>query len=59
MTEASLLVENALLKDENRELRALLEACHLILARNFKELTEDRWRPYPWVSEVDVRLRSK
>lgn len=56
MTEAFLLVENALLKDENRELRALLEACHLISARNFKELTEDRWRPYPWVLNLEEEL---
>ena len=53
MTETSLLIENVLLKEENRELRALLEACHLILARNFKELTEDRWRPYPWVLNLE------
>lgn len=53
MTETSLLIENVLLKEENRELRALLEACHLILARNFKELTEDRWRPHPWVLNLE------
>ena len=53
MTETSLLVKNALLKDENRELRDLLEACHLILARNLKELTEDRWRPHPWILTLE------
>lgn len=38
MTEARLIVENALLKDEVRDLRIRLEACNLILARNAEEL---------------------
>ena len=38
MTEANLIVENALLRDEIRSLRLRLDACNLILARNAEEL---------------------
>ena len=38
MTEAALIVENAALRDEVRDLRMRLEACNLILAKNVEEL---------------------
>jgi hypothetical protein len=49
MKEDALLVKIAELEDEVRELSVRLEACHLIAAKNFVELTTDRWRPRPWV----------
>ena len=38
MTEANLIVENALLRDEIRSLRLRLDAANLILARNAEDL---------------------
>ena len=49
MTEAALLAEVTALRDKVAELELRLEACHRISAMNLVTLTEERWRPAPWV----------
>ncbi len=44
MTEAFLIVENALLKEEVLILKAQVSACNHVLEMNLKELLRDNWR---------------
>ncbi len=56
MTEAFLMVENALLREEVRLLRVQVSTCNRILELNLKELVRDGWRPHPEVLDIDEKI---
>ncbi len=56
MTEAFLMVENALLKEEVRILRAQVSACNHVLEKNLKDLLRENWRPHPEVLDIDEKV---
>ncbi len=50
--ELQMMIELAHLRAENQELKTLLMASNRIAASNLDKLTEERWRPYPWILDL-------
>ncbi len=47
MTEAEIIVENFMLREELKIVRAQRDGCLLILEKNLKDLVRENWRPHP------------